>query len=90
MSVFPYILQKAEAEKLGMKFFYSGRPCKHGHHAPRYTSTHMCLECRRMHERARIKAHPEVHREKCLKWYYANLEKGRAMARDYQRRKRAA
>jgi len=88
--VFPYILARDEAMKLGMKFFCTGRRCKHGHSAPRYTKTYMCLECRRMHERARIKANPEAHRVKCLKWYYANLDKGRGMARDYQRRKRAA
>jgi hypothetical protein len=88
--VFPYILSKEEAKELKIKFFFSGRPCKNGHHSPRYTSTHMCLDCRRMHERARIKANPAAHREKCLKWYYANLEKGREMAREYQRRRRAS
>lgn len=80
---FPYILHKEEAVELGIKFFYSGWPCKNGHHSPRYTSTHMCLECRRMHENARILKDPLAHRMRALKWSQANPEKVRARARDY-------
>jgi len=86
--VFAYILHKEEAVELGIKFFYSGRPCKNGHHSPRYTRTHMCLDCRRMHEGARIKANPSAHRAKANKWYGENLEKARTAARVRERNKR--
>lgn len=44
--------------------YFTGRPCKHEHIAPRYTSNGMCVECLKMHrvtsgslaKRARIQA----------------------------------
>jgi 5-methylcytosine-specific restriction endonuclease McrA len=81
---FPYILHKEDAVELGIKFFYSGRPCRNGHASPRYTKTHMCLACRRMHETRRIKAAPGAHREKSRLWHANNREKGRAMCVAYR------
>jgi len=81
--VFPYILHKEEAKKLGIKFFFSGIPCRNGHSMPRYTSTHMCLGCRRMHENTRIRSDPERHRIKGRKWYAANREKACSRVKAY-------
>jgi hypothetical protein len=35
----------AEAKEQGSKTYWSGKPCKHGHHAPRWTSSSTCVVC---------------------------------------------
>lgn len=36
----------SEARALGEKFYYTGKPCKHGHDTLRYTCTRACVACR--------------------------------------------
>lgn len=36
---------REEAAAAGLSLYYSGKPCKHGHLAPRYVSTAGCLGC---------------------------------------------
>lgn len=38
-------MECAVARRLGLKFYTTGRPCKRGHIAERYTSTHQCVSC---------------------------------------------
>jgi hypothetical protein len=33
------------ARTLGLPFYFTGRPCKHGHTAPRRVASHQCREC---------------------------------------------
>jgi hypothetical protein len=42
---------REEARKLGQKRFFTGRPCKYGHIAPRYVSTTQCVTCQLEHTR---------------------------------------
>jgi hypothetical protein len=67
------IRTKGEAVALGLKHYYSGRPCKHGHIAPRATVNGTCLECvsvrhaewrKRPHASERMKAAAIAHRER--------------------------
>ncbi|MGX9854295.1 zinc-ribbon domain-containing protein [Limimaricola variabilis] len=37
-----------EAKKLNSKFYYTGKPCRHGHFAPRMTGNKNCRECGRL------------------------------------------
>jgi len=44
------IVSRAEALELGLKRYYTGKPCKHGHVAERYVSGKAkgkggCVEC---------------------------------------------
>jgi hypothetical protein len=41
----PDIVTRAAAKERGLKRFYTGVPCPHGHVAERYTSTSTCVEC---------------------------------------------
>jgi len=36
---------RKEAQALGSKFFFTGKPCQNGHIAERYTSCNRCLSC---------------------------------------------
>lgn len=39
------IISRQEAAALGRKRFYTGKPCKYGHDAPRFVSTGGCTAC---------------------------------------------
>lgn len=41
------IVTRADAFSAGLKKFYTGTPCRHGHYSERYTSTSGCIECLR-------------------------------------------
>jgi hypothetical protein len=71
----PHIISRAEAKALGLKRFFTGKPCKHGHVAERRVGNYACVEC----DRARA-----------LAWRDANLEKARERERKRTRKRRAA
>ena len=70
----PRIISRDEARALGLKHFFTGKPCKYGHVAERRVGNYACMEC----DRARA-----------LAWRDANLEKARERERK-RTRKRAA
>jgi len=35
------------AREIGSEFYFTGKPCKHGHFAPRITARGECVECRK-------------------------------------------
>lgn len=39
------IISRKEAKEQGLKFYFTGEPCPHGHVAPRYVSSRGCTEC---------------------------------------------
>lgn len=45
------IISRKEAEARGLKFFFTGKPCKHGHVSQRYCSSGVCAECSTMHNK---------------------------------------
>jgi hypothetical protein len=71
----PDIIGRDEARALGLKRFFTGKPCKHRHVAERIVSSHRCTEC---------------DRASALKWRTANLEKARERDRARARKHRAA
>lgn len=40
-----HIITRAEAKRLGLKRYFTGNPCPHGHIAERWTSSGACYEC---------------------------------------------
>ena len=45
------IITRKEALSKGLKRYFTGKACKHGHVAERVTSTKTCVECKRAQER---------------------------------------
>ena len=71
------------AKAAGHTFFYTGKPCKRGHVAPRYTSSPMCAECVRLNYekrkpktlaelKERYRADPELFKAKERERAYRN------------------
>jgi hypothetical protein len=63
------IISRDEAKALGLKRYFTGEPCKHGHIAERYVSSGDCLECGRARN---------------VKWRAANLEHVRELKREHR------
>src|SRR6516162_8367059 len=59
----PNIIGRAEARALGLKRYFTGKPCKHGHVAERVVSSPDCVQCRRGRVRGWRAANPEKVRE---------------------------
>jgi hypothetical protein len=71
----PNIIGRDEARALGLKRFFTGKPCKHGHVAERGVSNPGCMECSRGRRR---------------EWRSVNLEKAKERERESARKHRAA
>jgi hypothetical protein len=56
------IISRKEAMERGLKYYFTGKPCKHGHIFERLVSNHGCLYCLR----ERAKAYDKKMREKRL------------------------
>lgn len=75
---------KEEANSIGATFFFTGKPCRNGHIAPRYAkSSPICIECAKASYakrktkiladlKAAYKANPEKYREKERKYAEAD------------------
>ena len=80
------IISRKEALSAGLKSYFTGKPCKHGHLSNRKTSNHECCECSRARNRDWFKNNPdkdkiksrihyEKHRERIIeksRLYYSN------------------
>ena len=54
------IITHKQAKALGLKRYFTGEPCKHGHIAERLTNCRgQCVECNRAQDRKRYAANPE-------------------------------
>ena len=41
----PEVISRKDARDRGLKRYFTGRPCKYGHIAERFTSNGSCVEC---------------------------------------------
>jgi hypothetical protein len=66
----PDIIGRDEAKALGLKRFFTGKPCKRGHIAERYVRSGICSKCARKNFR---------------RWYAENREHVQERVRKYQK-----
>ena len=65
------VITRQEAREQGLKYYFTGKPCKRGHLSVRSVGNASCKQCR-----ASIYAeNKEVAKESALAWYYANKER---------------
>lgn len=64
------IISRKEAKSLGLKRYFTGKPCKNGHVDERSTSKSTCLECKRL----TYHANKEHYSKKAKSRYQANKE----------------
>jgi hypothetical protein len=69
------IISCAEAKALGLKRYFTGEPCKHGHVAERNTSNNGCLECTRLRKLRWRAENPDSSRKIASRYYAKNADK---------------
>jgi hypothetical protein len=83
----PHLISRAEAKALGLKRYFTGKLCEHGHVAERHVSNHACTECERTITRAWRDANPEKARkggERARKYRAAHPERARENSRRWR------
>lgn len=89
------LLSREDAEKSGLKHYFTGQPCKHGHIAPRRVSSTDCTVCSlerqrtdavKQHKRAYYEKNKELLRSKAADRYVKNREAVIQKALDYQKK----
>ena len=53
------VISRKEAIEKGLKFYFTGIPCKHGHLAKRKTTSHSCVICQKISRQNYDKRNPE-------------------------------
>src|SRR5665213_3235115 len=77
----PQIIGRREAEALGLKYYFTGKPCRRaGHVDLRYVENCNCMECTRERANAKYFADPEREHERNKKRYAANPTPNRSAA----------
>lgn len=69
------IITRQEAIAQGLRHYFTGKPCKHGHLSKRSVNTWICQECSRMHKRAERQKKLGHVRRRARDWYLKNKER---------------
>ncbi len=72
------VLALEEARAKGLKFYFTGIPCRHGHVAPRRVLDRGCTACRRRIDRKNYYAHQAKKIAKSSRWNKANPDRVKA------------
>lgn len=73
------MITRKEAKEKGLKFYFTGKPCRHGHVEKRQVSNGCCYTCSLLKAKNYAKKNPDKRRERKAK----NIELYRATARAY-------
>lgn len=76
---------RAEAKRLGIGRYFTGKPCRHGHIEQRAAHTGRCLECDRERKRRETRENPERVHERKRKYRETNIDAVRAYERERSR-----
>jgi 5-methylcytosine-specific restriction endonuclease McrA len=75
------IIQPKEARENGLRFYFTGKPCKRGHVVLRYTKTKFCTECTRLRHKEYVEKNGEEIRARANAKRINNKEKLNAQER---------
>lgn len=92
---------QAEALRQGVTYYFTGKPCKHGHLSERFAKNKNCRECLRIRNRARTKqgywqdygdeAYRQYKRDRAKRYAQStNHKQGVARRRYFERKARVA
>lgn len=77
------LITRKEAIEKKLTNYFTGKPCKHGHIAPRNVKSKGCVECRKRDSYKCV----ESRRKASRKQHYKNRDKRRAQMRDLYQKK---
>lgn len=79
------IISCKNAKAQGLKHYFTGKPCKHGHIDKRHV-TGGCVVCSRLDQQRYYKEDPETHMQRTNEYRDQNRERTRKIQRDYYAR----
>lgn len=82
------IIKRSVAITLGLPRYFTGKACKHGHVAERYTQGRVCIECSQLNSASYQINNKEKELIRSRRRRKDNLEQERRRVREYQKRKR--
>lgn len=71
------LLSKTDAIQQGLKYYFTGKPCKHGHISKRFVSNGHCCDCIKIRHLHWRKEKPEKTNAASKRWRQRNVEKVR-------------
>lgn len=77
------IISRADAKAAGLKFYYTGIPCKHGHDSKRYSSYAGCFDCAIAYSENQRKTNPEAVKQCMISWRAKSGQKIKAYSKKY-------
>src|SRR5512139_117205 len=78
------IISRKDAQAQGLKRYFTGKPCKHGHTAERFVIGRKCVECSQASCRRQYAKDPQKAVERVRAYYAEHVEERAA----YSKRKR--
>jgi len=78
------VVSRKDAKFKGIKRYFTGKPCKHGHTVERYTVNGKCLICHSNENRVMRQSHPARYAERARKWREKNQEDSRKAQARYR------
>lgn len=69
-----YPASRKQALEDGVDRYFTGRPCKNGHIAFRWTDEGKCSECRKEYRRKTYLRNKDAHAKRCAQWREQNRE----------------
>ena len=68
------IVSRKLAQQRGLKHYFTGEPCKHGHVCERAVGDRGCMQCSRDKVKRHSLAHPDRGKDRIRKWRAANVD----------------
>lgn len=75
------IISRKQAKELGLKKYFTGKPCKRGHVCERRLPNNCCVECNLINGSNHQKNYREQYKERSRTYYYKNLDRCRERSR---------
>lgn len=69
------IISRKDAKEQGLRFYFTGKPCKNGHLTKRLVRKCVCVLCKKEERKSWKKRNPEKRSEERSKWKKNNLDK---------------
>ena len=82
-------ITRKDALERGLKRYFTGEPCKHGHVCERFCSVCCCVECLNENSKKYIKKNRGKKREYHRKYRKENLEKEKERNRKWKEEKKS-
>lgn len=77
------IITRKEARELGLKRYFTGKRCKHGHISERIVSNACCIICVKIRQKKYYDENPTLFKQKSSDWKTKNPEKNNKKSKEW-------